>query len=49
MSEIEQVQATIARIERKLPGATPASLEYYKLCLAGWRAHLRKLQAGAVV
>jgi len=47
MSEVERVQATIARVEAKRDAATdPESRWYYQQCVNGWRAWLKKIEAG---
>lgn len=49
MSEIERTKQKIAAITAKRDAAgDPESRWYYDLCLAGWRAELRKLEAGKV-
>jgi hypothetical protein len=46
MTERDRVLAAIARIEAKLAAATDEpSRYYYRCCLAGWRAHLKRLGA----
>lgn len=47
MTEVERIQATIARLERKLASSTdPQSAMYYQLCIVGWRAELRRAREG---
>jgi hypothetical protein len=43
--DIERTQATIARVEAKLASADEGSKEFYRLCLVGWRAWLKRLEA----
>jgi hypothetical protein len=49
MTDIERTQATIARIEAKRDAATDSESHwYYQMCLVGWRAWLKRLEAGQV-
>lgn len=49
VSEVERIEQKIARLEGKRDTAgDELSRRYYVQCIAGWRAQLKKLLAGAV-
>lgn len=47
MTEIERTKAQIAKVEAlRAAAADKSSQWYFDQCLAGWRAHLAKLERG---